>query len=70
MGGGKNHRLGYPMSSHGTHTVANDTIVGHIVSGSKLRFPLPNWHPPWVSLLAVSLEGQLNALHKSKPVNI
>ena len=49
VGGGKNHRLGHPMSSHGTHivandihTVANDIIVGHIVCGSKPRSPLPN----------------------------
>ena len=25
--GGNNHHLGYPMSSHDAHTVANDTIV-------------------------------------------
>ena len=34
VGGGKNHRLGHPMSSHDAYMVANDTIVGHIVSGS------------------------------------
>ena len=39
---GKNHCLGHPMNSHDVHTVANDTIVGHIVSGSKPRSPLPN----------------------------
>ena len=50
VGGGKNHRLGHPMSSHDAHTVANDTIVGPIVSGRKPRSPLPNWHPPWVPL--------------------
>ena len=50
VGGGKNHRLGHPMSSHDAHTVANDTIVGHIVSGRKPRSPLPNWRPPWVPL--------------------
>ena len=44
--GGKNHRLGHPMSSHDAHVMANDTIVGHIVSGSKPRSPLPNWLPP------------------------
>ena len=48
VGGGKNHCLGHPMSSHDAHTVANDTIVGHIVSGSKPRSPLPNWYPPLV----------------------
>ena len=42
--GGKNYRLGHPMSSHDVHTVANKTIVGHIVSGSKPKSPLPNWH--------------------------
>ena len=47
VGGGKNH---HPISSHDAHTVANDTIVGHIVSGSKPRSPLPNWCPPWVPL--------------------
>ena len=50
VGGGKNHPLGHPMSSHEAHTVANDTPVGHIASGSKSRSPLPNWHPPWVPL--------------------
>ena len=42
MGGGKNHCLGHPMSSHDAHTVANDTLVSHIVNGSKPRSPLPN----------------------------
>ena len=50
VGGGKNYPLGHPMSSHDAHTVANDTPVGHIASGSKSRSPLPNWHPPWVPL--------------------
>ena len=50
VGGGKNHRLGNPISSYDAHTVANGTIMGPIVSGSKPRFPLPNWHPPWVHL--------------------
>ena len=50
VGGGKNHCLGHPMNSHGTHTVANDTIVGHIVSENKLKSPLPKWRPPWVPL--------------------
>ena len=50
VGGGKNHHLGHPMSSHDSHTVANDTIVGHIVSRSKPRSPLPNWCPPWLPL--------------------
>ena len=49
-GGGKNYRLGHPMSSHDAQTVANDTIVGSIVSESKFSSPLPNWHPPWVPL--------------------
>ena len=48
--GGKNYPLGHPMSSHDAHTVANDTPVGHIASGSKSRSPLPNWHPPCVPL--------------------
>ena len=50
VGGGKNHHLGHPMNSHEAHVVANDTIGGHIVSGSKPRSPLPNWHPPWVPM--------------------
>ena len=41
-GGGKNYPLGYSMSSHDAHTVANDTPVGHIASGSKSRPSLPN----------------------------
>ena len=68
MGGGKNHRFGHPMSSHDAHTVANDTIMGHIVSGIKPRSPLPNWCPAIVP--AVTLEDQKIALHKSRPVNI
>ena len=49
VGGGKNHHLGYPMSSHDAHTVANDT------PGSKPRSPLLNWHPPWVPLFQLCL---------------
>ena len=49
-GGGKNHCLGHPISSHDAHTVANNTLVGCIVNGSKYRSLLPNWHPPWVPL--------------------
>ena len=50
VGGGKNHPLGHPMNSHDTHTVANDTLAGHIASRSKSRSPLPNWRPLWVPL--------------------
>ena len=50
VGGGKNYHLEHPMSSHNAHTVANDLSVGHIVSGSKSRSPMPNWCPPWVPL--------------------
>ena len=42
VGGGKNHCLGHSMNSHDAHTVANETVVGPIVSGSKPRSPLPN----------------------------
>ena len=49
-GGGKKPPLGHSMSSHDAHTVANDTPVGHIASGSKSRSSLPNWHPQWVPL--------------------
>ena len=35
VGGGINHRLGHPMSIHDAHTVANNTPVGHIASGSN-----------------------------------
>ena len=48
--GGKNHYLGHLISSHNAHTVANDTPMDYIVSGSKPRSPLPNWHPSWVPL--------------------
>ena len=52
MGGGvvgnKKSHLAHPMSSYDAHTVTNDTSGPHIVSGSKHRSPLPNWHPPWV----------------------
>ena len=34
-GGGKNHRLGHPISSHDAHTVANDTVVSPIVRGAN-----------------------------------
>ena len=50
VGGGKNHPLGDPMSSHDAHTVANDTPVGHIASASKSRSPMPNWCTPWLPL--------------------
>ena len=42
--------LEHLMSSHDAYTVTNDSPVGHIVSGSKPRSPLPNWHTPWVPL--------------------
>ena len=42
VGGSKNHHLGHSMSSHYAHTMANNTPVGHIVSGNKYRSPLPN----------------------------
>ena len=41
MGGGKNHPLGHPMSSHDAHTVANNTPVGHTSSESKYRSHCP-----------------------------
>ena len=50
VGGGKNYRLGHPMSSHDAHTLANNTPVGHIAGGNKYRSPLSNWCPPWVPL--------------------
>ena len=50
VGGIKNLHLGHLMSSHDAHTVANDTPVSHIVSGSKSRSPLLNWRLPWVTL--------------------
>ena len=46
VGGGKKPCLGYSMSSHDAHTVANNTPVGHMVNGSKPRSPMPNWCPP------------------------
>ena len=68
VGGGEKLHLGHPMSSYDAHTVANVTPVGHIVSGSEPRSPLPNWCPPWVPLFQP--EGQQNAFQKSRPVNI
>ena len=50
VGGGKNPYLGHPMSSHDIHTVANDTLVSHKVSGSEPRSPTPNWCPPLIPL--------------------
>ena len=40
-GGAKNHPLGHSMSSHDAHTVANDTSVGQIASGSKSKSQCP-----------------------------
>ena len=71
VGGGKNHHLGHPMSSHDTHTVANDIILGHIVSGSKHPGPTAQLASSMVAIVpAVTLEGLQNAFHKSRPVNI
>ena len=50
VGGGKNHPQEHSMSSHDAHTVANNTTVGHVASGSKYRTPLSNWCPPWAPL--------------------
>ena len=53
VGGVKNHRLGYPLSSydasrcpHNAHAV----LVGHRDSGSNFRFPPSNWYSPLVPL--------------------
>ena len=46
----QNSLFGTPLSSHDVYTVSNDTLVGHRVSGSKSRSPLPNWHTPLVPL--------------------
>ena len=35
VGGGKNYPYEHSMSSHGAHTMANNTTVGYIASGSK-----------------------------------
>ena len=69
MGVGKSPHLGHPMNSHDDHTVANETPMGHIVSGSKPRTPLPNWHPPWVPLFCHDFEG-LKCPSKSGKVNV
>ena len=59
--GGKNPGLGYPMSSHDTHTVANDTPVG----------TNPGPHDPIGAIFpVVNLEGWQNALQESRPVNM
>ena len=77
VGGSKNHPLGHPMghpmSSHEAHTVANNTPVGHIASGSgsKYRSPTVQLVPYMGPIVpAVTLEGRQNALHKSRPVII
>ena len=71
VGGGKNHCLGHPISSHVAHTVANDTPVGHTVSGSKSRSPTAQLAPSMGAIVpAMTLDGRQNALQKSKPVNI
>ena len=41
-------RLGQPMSIHDANTVANSTLVGNRVSGSKPGSLPPNWQPPLV----------------------
>ena len=70
MGGGKNHRLGHPMSSHGTHTVANDTSGPHS-QWEQAQFPTTQLVPSMGAIVpAMSLESQQNALYKCRPVNI
>ena len=39
MEGGKNFRLGHPMSIHGVLTVANATLMGHRISGANPGSP-------------------------------
>ena len=71
--GGKNLRLGHPMSSHEAHTVADDTPVGHIVSGRLGANPGPTAQlAPSMGVIVpvVTFEGQQNTLQKSRPVNI
>ena len=48
----QNPYIGHPMSSHDANTMANDTPVGHIVSGSEPRSLPHNWNPPWVLLFS------------------
>ena len=65
-GDGKNHRLGHLMSSHSTHTVANDTS-----QWEQAQVPTAQLAPSVGAIVsAVSLEGRQNAFHKSRPVNI
>ena len=67
MRGGKNRLFGHPMSSHDAHTLANDTPLGHIVSGVPTAQLVPSMG---AIVLAVTLEGRQNAFQKSRPVNI
>ena len=73
-GGGKNHPWGYSMSSHDTHTVANDTSVGQTNPGrqwEQIQVPTAQLAPSMGAIVpALSLEGRQNAPQKSRPVNI
>ena len=67
MGGGKNYRLGHPMSSHDVHTVANDTIV----QWEQTQVPTAQLAPSMGTIVpAVTLKGWQKALYPSRPVNI
>ena len=62
VGGGKNPHLGHPMNSHETHTVTNDTIVGHS-QWEQIQVPTAQLVPSMSAIVpAVTLEGRQNAL--------
>ena len=58
------------------HTVANNTSVGHTTSGphsqwEQIQVPTVQLAPSMAPIVpVVTLEGQQNALEKSRPVNI
>ena len=69
-GGGKNHPLGHPMSSHDAHTVANNTS-GPLSQWEQIQVPTVQLAPSMGPIVpAVTLEGRQNALEKSRPVKI
>ena len=70
VGGEKKICLGRPMSSHDTHTVANDTPVNHRVSGSKPRLHCPIGVLHWCHCSSCDFGRSENALQKSRTVNI
>ena len=68
-------QLGYPWSSHDTHTMAHASLVGHRGSGSNIRSPPTQLVPSIgimvpVVILVVILEDWQNSLQESRLINI